>query len=72
MVPCNVGRTSHTILAQVTQINNAGETASVVQAKSDGQLLGIVRMVAHPVYTKAEFVVLVRSDLKSCGLADSP
>jgi acetyltransferase len=31
-------------------------------------LLGVVRMVADPDYTRAEYAVLVRSDLKGRGL----
>ena len=59
---------SHRFLAQLTQIDYAREMAFVAIARADGRLLGVVRMVADPDYTKAEFAVLVRSDLKGCGL----
>ena len=59
---------SHRFLAQLTQIDYAREMAFVAIAKNDGRLLGVVRMVADPDYTHAEFAVLVRSDLKGCGL----
>ena len=59
---------SHRFLAQLTQIDYAREMAFVAVAKSSGALLGVVRMVADPDYTRAEFAVLVRSDLKRCGL----
>jgi acetyltransferase len=59
---------SHRFLAQLTQIDYAREMAFVAIARNDGRLLGVVRMVADPDYTKAEFAVLVRSDLKGCGL----
>jgi acetyltransferase len=59
---------SHRFLAQLTQIDYAREMAFVALARPDGGLLGVVRMVADPDYTQAEFAVLVRSDLKGCGL----
>jgi acetyltransferase len=59
---------SHRFLAQLTQIDYAREMAFVAIAKSSGALLGVVRMIADPDYTKAEYAVLVRSDLKGCGL----
>jgi acetyltransferase len=42
--------------------------AFVAIAKQSGALLGVVRMIADPDYTRAEYAVLVRSDLKGCGL----
>src|SRR5262249_49271039 len=59
---------SHKLLARLTQIDYAREMAFVAIAKGDGALLGVVRMIADPDYTQAEFAVLVRSDLKGCGL----
>jgi acetyltransferase len=59
---------SHRFLAQLTQIDYAREMAFVALAMADGGLLGVVRMIADPDYTKSEFAVLVRSDLKGCGL----
>ena len=59
---------SHRFLAQLTQIDYAREMAFVAIAKADGRLLGVVRMVADPDYTRAEFAAIVRSDLKGCGL----
>jgi acetyltransferase len=58
---------SHRFLAQLTQIDYAREMAFVAIAE-EGGLLGVVRMVADPDYTQAEFAILVRSDLKGCGL----
>lgn len=54
---------SHRFLAQLTQIDYAREMAFVGIAKNDRRLLGVVRIVADPDYTQAEFAVLVRSDL---------
>jgi acetyltransferase len=59
---------SHRFLAQLTQIDYAREMAFVAIAKQSGALLGVVRMIADPDYTRAEYAVLVRSDLKGCGL----
>jgi acetyltransferase len=59
---------SHRFLAQLTQIDYAREMAFVAIAKSDGALLGVARMIADPDYTRGEYAVLVRSDLKGCGL----
>jgi acetyltransferase len=39
-----------------------------VAISEDNKLLGVVRMIADPDYTQAEYAVLVRSDLKGCGL----
>ena len=49
---------SHRFLAQLTQIDYAREMAFVALARADGGLLGVVRIVADPDYTKAEFAVL--------------
>jgi acetyltransferase len=58
----------HRFLAQLTQIDYAREMAFVAISEREGGLLGVVRLVADPDYTLAEFAVLVRSDLKGCGL----
>jgi acetyltransferase len=42
--------------------------AFVAVSEQDGSLNGVVRMVADPDYNEAEFAILVRSDLKGCGL----
>jgi acetyltransferase len=59
---------SHRFLARLTQIDYAREMAFVAIAKQDGALLGVVRMVADPDYVRAEYAILVRSDLKGRGL----
>ena len=59
---------SHRFLAQLTQIDYAREMAFVAIAKDSGAMLGVARMIADPDYTQAEYAVLVRSDLKGCGL----
>jgi acetyltransferase len=59
---------SHQFLARLTQIDYAREMAFVAVGKDRGTLLGVVRMVADPDYTRAEYAILVRSDLKGRGL----
>lgn len=59
---------SHRFLARLTQIDYAREMAFIAVAKATGELLGVVRFVADPDYTRGEYAILVRSDLKGCGL----
>ncbi len=59
---------SHRFLARLTQIDYAREMAFVAIAKASGALLGVVRLVADPDYVRAEYAILVRSDLKGLGL----
>ena len=59
---------SHKFLARLTQIDYARDMAFVALAEADGALLGVVRFSADPDYERAEYAVLVRSDLKGRGL----
>jgi acetyltransferase len=59
---------SHGFLARLTQIDYAREMAFVATSKVTGDLLGVARLVADPDYTRAEYAILVRSDLKGHGL----
>ena len=59
---------SHKALARLTQIDYAREMAFVAIAKTTGELLGVARFVADPDYTRGEYAILVRSDLKGRGL----
>ncbi len=62
---------SHQFLARMTQIDYAREMAFVaLEAQPDGStdMLGVVRFFADPDYEKAEYAVLVRSDLKGYGM----
>jgi acetyltransferase len=58
---------SHRFLARLTQIDYAREMAFVALSKI-GELLGVARLIADPDYKRAEYAVLVRSDLKGRGL----
>jgi acetyltransferase len=59
---------SHGFLARLTQIDYAREMAFVAIHVATRALLGVVRMVADPDYQRAEYAILVRSDLKGHGL----
>jgi acetyltransferase len=59
---------SHRFLARMTQVDYAREMAFVAISDDDGELLGIARLIAEPDYVRAEFAILVRSDLKGRGL----
>lgn len=52
--------------ARMTQIDYAREMAFVAAARDE--LLGVARLIADPDYRRAEFAVIVRSDLKGKGL----
>ena len=66
----------HTELARLTQIDYAREMAFVAVATegegeaSQPQTLGVVRAVADPDNTQAEFGIIVRSDIKGGGLGE--
>lgn len=59
---------SHRFIARLTQIDYAREMAFVALSQPDGELLGVGRLAADPDYLRAEYAVLVRSDLKGKGL----
>ena len=60
-------RLSHRFLATLTQIDYAREMAFVAIARQSGALIGVVRVVADPDYTRGEYAILLRSDLKGHG-----
>ena len=62
---------SHEFLARMTQIDYAREMAFIAlrpDGAGDWEGLGVARFFADPDYEKAEYAVLVRSDLKGLGL----
>lgn len=59
---------SHKFIARLTQIDYAREMAFVALSEPEGELLGVSRLTADPDYVRAEYAVLVRSDLKGRGL----
>ena len=58
---------SHKYLARLTQIDYAREMAFIAVSAAQ-ELLGVARLVADPDYRRAEYGILVRSDLKARGL----
>ena len=59
---------SHRLLARLTQIDYARDMAFVALGPSSGQLLGVARYSADPDRLRAEYAILVRTDLKGHGL----
>ncbi|MCB1505034.1 MAG: bifunctional acetate--CoA ligase family protein/GNAT family N-acetyltransferase [Hyphomicrobiaceae bacterium] len=58
---------SHAFLARLTQVDYAREIAFVAVSEVN-ELLGVARFATDPDYERAEYAVLVRSDLKGRGL----
>ncbi len=52
----------------MTQIDYAREMAFVALDPESGALLGVSRIVADPDYTRAEYGVIVRTDLQGRGI----
>ncbi len=59
---------SHKTNARFTQIDYARAMAFVALSDDQQELLGVARLEADPDYTRAEYAVIVRSDLKGQGL----
>jgi acetyltransferase len=59
---------SHAFLARLTQIDYAREMAFVALLKGKDELAGVARLAGDPDNVRAEYAVLVRSDLKGKGL----
>ncbi len=59
---------THKFLARLTQIDYAREMAFVALSEDGGELLGVARFIADPDYIRAEYAVIVRSDLKGRGI----
>ncbi|PKU24824.1 bifunctional acetate--CoA ligase family protein/GNAT family N-acetyltransferase [Telmatospirillum siberiense] len=66
-----VGELPHSEMARLTQIDYDREMAFIAVLHDDGvegETLGVVRTVSDPDNERAEFAVMVRSDLKGSGL----
>jgi acetyltransferase len=59
---------SHEFIARLTQIDYARAMAFVALDPATGELLGVSRLSADPDYSRAEFAVIVRSDLQGNGI----
>lgn len=62
-----VGELNHEALSNLTQIDFNREIAFVAVTQK-GDILGVSRALINPDNTDAEFAILIRSDLKGCGL----
>lgn len=59
---------THEFIARLTQIDYARAMAFVAIDPAAGELLGVSRLAADPDYGRAEFAVIVRSDLQRHGI----
>ncbi len=59
---------SHAFVARLTQIDYAREMALVAFSPDEREILGVSRLSGDPDHERAEFAVIVRSDLKGHGL----
>ena len=59
---------THTFVARLTQIDYAREMAFVALDPGDGALLGVSRFIADADRERAEFAIIVRTDLHGQGL----
>ncbi len=59
---------SHAFLARLTQLDYARAMAFAALDASTGDLLGVIRLHADSNYERAEYAIMVRSDLKGRGL----
>jgi acetyltransferase len=62
---------SHSFVARFTQIDYARAMAFVALSENQQELLGVARLAADPDYTRAEYAVIVRSDLKGRGIGSA-
>jgi acetyltransferase len=63
-----VKKFSHKLMARMTQLDYAREIAFAAVAGEPEEFLGVVHLAADPDYIRAEYAVMVRSDLKGHGL----
>ncbi len=59
---------SHAFVARLTQIDYARAMAFIAIAPETGEIIGASRLISDSDYVRAEYAVLVRSDLKGQGI----
>ena len=59
---------THPFIARLTQLDYARSMAFVAFDEASNELVGIVRIHSDSIHERAEYAVLVRSDLKGRGL----
>lgn len=63
-----IGAPSPQMIAALTQIDYARDMAFIALDRETGELLGVSRLASDPDHARAEYSVLLRSDLKGKGL----
>jgi len=63
-----IKRFDHAFAARLTQLDYEREMAFVAQPQDADSILGAVHLIAEPNQERAEFAVMVRSDMKQSGL----
>jgi len=63
-----IKRFDHPFAARLTQLDYEREMAFVAQPQDADSILGAVHLIAEPNQERAEFAVMVRSDMKQSGL----
>ncbi|WP_336273108.1 bifunctional acetate--CoA ligase family protein/GNAT family N-acetyltransferase [Vreelandella indica] len=63
-----IRRFDHAFAARLTQIDYDREMAFIAMPPDKQEIVGIVRLSADPDKEKAEFAIMVRSDMKGTGL----
>ncbi len=58
----------HAFIARLTQLDYARAMAFIAIAEASGEMLGVARLHANADYDRAEYAILVRSDLKGRGI----
>ena len=59
---------SHALLARFTQIDYVTAMAFIALDEGADRMLGVVRLHTNPNSDTADYAILIRSDLKDCGL----
>ena len=63
-----IKRFDHAFAARLTQLDYEREMAFIAQPQNADSILGAVHLIAEPNQERAEFAVMVRSDMKQSGL----
>ncbi|WP_336269011.1 bifunctional acetate--CoA ligase family protein/GNAT family N-acetyltransferase [Vreelandella arctica] len=63
-----IRRFDHAFAARLTQIDYDREMAFIAMPQGKQEIVGVVRLSADPDKEKAEFAIMVRSDMKGTGL----
>ena len=59
---------SHAFIARLTQLDYARAMAFVAVDTRNDEIVGVVRLHSDSIYENGEYAILLRSDMKGCGL----